>query len=162
MTEQEKVHESDLLTLLWEIRSCFAKISVKPYDKELVEEQSDVGMRMCHDLEDMLCRIAQEAVGIELIPENVFMDANDWHFTKDDDLPYANETVLFSTISGQTFEGFLERRDVFNPRIVDGRIAFDKHKNGWGWYRYRFRDYLEPHLVTAWKYKPVLEVEDDD
>lgn len=153
------VQEYDLLTLLWKIRDCFAAISVTPYDKELAEEQSNNGIRMCHYLEERICLIEK---GIGLIPEKTVKDSNDWHFTKDGDLPKDVETVLISTISGQTFEGFLQMRDVFNPKIVDGKLHFDKHEDGWAWYRYRFRDYLPKDTVTAWKYKPVLEVEDDE
>lgn len=73
-----------------------------------------------------------------------------------DDLPPKGKDILFSTISGQVFEGYLETKDTTRPQIDKdtGKIWFHDQKDGGQWYRYRFCDLISMNLVTAWRYKP--------
>ena len=141
-----------IMSLIYEVKHCFAHMNVYGRDDEnVIEEYTDKGIRLLEALDDVISRDASNA---EVITQNV-NEKTGWVYLSTGELPPELSDVLFTTIAGQVFEGFLQKKDVSNPYMTaDGKIGFKEFPDGGHWYRYHFRDLLEMRLVVAWQYKP--------
>ena len=147
--------EKEIYELLYEVKSCFAKINVRgDDDPSCIEQYTDKGIRLLETLDQMLGDMFAKSNGGGIKEVVCREDGPKWKAVDKGNLPERLQDVLFYTVSGQVFEGFLETLDFESAHVgEDGRIHFDERADGGKWFRYRFRDLLPMDSVKAWRYK---------
>lgn len=147
------MEKKEAMGLVYSVKEVLAHLSVYGFreDRDDRDKQIDRGIRSLERLDEFLC--SEKSFETETVTQ-LKESEDEWVRINGGILPGEHEDVLFSTISEQVFEGFLETRDVTSPYIKDGKIGFKRFEDGGKWFRYRFRDYLDMNLVVAWRYKP--------
>lgn len=145
----------DLHVCIHKIKRCIAAMSVEgPYDEKLMDRQTDKSIRLLEWLDEQL--LQKDSPHDDSAALVIRHDAG-WHKIADGDLPPAQKDLLFCTGRGQTYEGFLQKKDLDKPfKTEDGKYSFADYPDGGKWYRYHYHDMLDMDQVVAWMWKPTI------
>ena len=131
------------------VKQCFSEIYNTYGSDEKIEDSVNRGMLMLEDLDELLM---QGTVTHGEVVTELAAGEYEWHPLKKDDMPPENTDILFSTKSGQVFEGFVAYHTINTDKTKAGNQRLNKE--GERWFRYHFRDFLPTSMISAWSYKP--------